>query len=103
MKQNFSNYIPKLDTKVALKNEPILSDDKFIKNYVVYTENRTIGYPVSNLIAASFPFINGKDSVELIVQKISNEYDIDRNTIFPAITDAFKIMYIDGIIESFIL
>ena len=101
--QNFSNYIPKLDTKVALKNEPILSDDKFIKNYVVYTENRTIGYPVSNLIAASFPFINGKDSVELIVQKISNEYDIDRNTIFPAITDAFKIMYIDGIIESFIL
>ncbi|MCH2657716.1 MAG: tryptophan 7-halogenase [Dehalococcoidia bacterium] len=101
--QNFHNCIPKLDTEVTLKNEPILDDDQFIKNYVIYTKNRTIGYPVSNLIAASFPYIDGINTIETIVHEISIEYGIDTDTIIPSITDAFKIMYIDGILETFIL
>ena len=86
-----------------MKNEPILGDDQFIMNYVVYTENRTVGFPVSNLIAASFPFIDGINSIDMITQHISKEYGINEEVILPVITEAFKIMYIDGIIENLIL
>ena len=100
---NFHTIIPKIDSNVQLKNEPILGDDQFIMNYVVYTENRTVGFPVSNLIAASFPFIDGINSIDMITQHISKEYGINEEVILPVITEAFKIMYIDGIIENLIL
>ena len=99
----FPDSIPKLAANVELKNEPILENNEFVRSYVIYKENRMVGYPVSNLIAASLPFINGKASIASISQEISNEYGIDANTILPIIINAFKIMYIDGIIETFIL
>jgi len=100
---DFRNTIPRLSSNIKLQNEPILGNDQFIMNYVVYTENQTVGFPVSNLIAASFPFIDGINSIEIILQRICTEYGIDIDVISPVITEAFKIMYIDGIIDTLIL
>ncbi len=92
--------VPTLADGVESVIEPILEGGEFIRSHVIRSTGRPAGAPVSPIIAAAIPLIDGQLSVGEIANGLAANYGVEPAQLLPVISAAAEILFVDGIIET---
>jgi hypothetical protein len=100
LRSTMSELVPTLADGVEAVVEPILEGGEFIRSHVIRSIDRPGGAPVSEIIAAAVPLIDGQLTVGEIASDLGASYGVKAADLWPVISAAAEILYVDGIIET---
>jgi FAD-dependent halogenase len=100
IRPTIGELVPTLAEGVESVIEPILEGGEFIRSHVIRSTARPAGAPVSPIIAAAIPLIDGKLSVGEIANGLGASYGVEPTQLLPVISAAAEILFVDGIIET---
>ena len=95
-----ADVVPKLADGVEVVIEPILEGGEFIRSHVIRSSERPAGAPVSPMIAAAIPLIDGRLSIGEIASGVGASYGVEAGQLLPVLSAATEILYVDGIIAA---
>jgi halogenation protein CepH len=100
LRPTMAEVVPTLATGVEAVIEPILEGGEFVRSHVIRSSDRSEGVPVSEVIAAAVPLIDGALTISDIASSLATSYGVQVSQLFPVLSAATEILYVDGIIET---
>ena len=100
LRPTMADVVPKLADGVEVVIEPILEGGEFIRSHVIRSSERPAGAPVSPMIAAAIPLIDGRLSIGEIASGVGASYGVEAGQLLPVLSAATEILYVDGIIAA---
>lgn len=93
--------IPRLATGAAMKRKPVLGAGEFVWGHVLTTDGYPEGTPCSPLAAQVVSLIDGKTSVEDILNRVCTGHDAARHaSIVTATLQTLRILHVDGTVTG---
>jgi halogenation protein CepH len=100
LRPTMADLVPKLADGVEVVIEPILVGGEFVRSHVIRSTERPTGAPVSPIIAAAIPLIDGRLSLGEIVSGVAAGYGVETGQVSPVLSAATEILYMDGVIAT---
>lgn len=100
LRATIADAVPSLAPGVEAVVEPVLEGGEFVRSHVIRSPERPAGAPVSSVIAAALPLIDGQRTVSQIAESLAASYDVAPAQLLPVLSAAAEILYVDGIIDD---
>jgi len=100
LRPTMGDAVPTLAAGVEAVVEPVLEGREFVRSHVIRSTDRPAGVPVSEIIAAAVPLIDGELTIGEIASSLGAGYGVEAAQLLPVLSAATEILYVDGIIET---
>ena len=93
--------VPSLSQGVQVQRKPVLGEGEFLWGYALTSDGQPEGTPCSGLVASMVSLIDGRTSVDQILDRLKDGSDEEQSAqIERGVLSALQILYVDGAVED---